>query len=64
MKPHAAIYEHAAQLAGVPSDTIFFCDDRSENVEAALDSGFDARLFVSSSQLARDLITKNIYFNF
>jgi putative hydrolase of the HAD superfamily len=64
MKPHAAIYDYAAQLVGVESDAIFFCDDRRENVEAAIDSGFDARLFVSPSQLARDLMTRNIYFNF
>jgi glucose-1-phosphatase len=51
LKPEARIYRGAAELAGVAPGEIFFTDDRHENVQAAVEAGFDAVLFQSAAQL-------------
>ncbi|HTN77280.1 MAG TPA: HAD family phosphatase [Pirellulaceae bacterium] len=57
MKPDAAIYHRAATLAGVPLETIFFVDDRPDNVQGACALGMQGVLFTSVSQLRDDLIS-------
>ncbi|MFK8112551.1 MAG: HAD family hydrolase [Rubripirellula sp.] len=42
MKPDAAIYHAAEQAIDVPCDRILFLDDKPENIEAALQRGWNA----------------------
>lgn len=60
MKPDRAIYEHAARVAGVATDEVFFTDDRQENVDGALAAGLDAVLFTSVTQLSDDLAKRGV----
>ncbi len=55
MKPEPRAYQQAAALAGVAAETVFFTDDRDENVRAARQAGFDAVLFEDAEQLATQL---------
>lgn len=60
MKPDPKIYATAAQLAGVQPHEIFFVDDRTENVAAALQAGFDAVQFQGTRDLAEQLSRRGI----
>lgn len=64
MKPDPRIYKKAAELARTEPDGIFFTDDRPENVEAALEAGFDAVLFQDAQHLAADLRARGIRWNY
>ena len=64
MKPAPKIYQVAADEAGAAPEEIFFMDDRAENVEGALAAGFDAVLFTTAEQLAKDLRTRGVRFNY
>lgn len=55
MKPAAEIYEAAAARAGVPPQSIFFTDDRVENVEAAGRAGWQAFVYENAAKLRSDL---------
>lgn len=55
MKPDLAIYRSAEQMAGVGPESIFFIDDRAENVEGARVAGWRATLFVDASSLNQQL---------
>ena len=55
MKPGFPIYQYAAELANTEPARTFFVDDRPENVEAALEFGFDAVQFVSTAGLCNDM---------
>ena len=63
MKPEPEIYAQAASMAGVNPHEIFFTDDRTENVSAARDAGFDAVLFKEAGQLVSDLVSRGISLN-
>jgi len=62
MKPEARIFELAIQKAGVAPESIFFTDDRPENIEAAQRAGIQALQFQSESQLKRDMQSRGIAF--
>ena len=64
MKPDPAIYQYAADLAGVAPEEIFFTDDRAENVAGALRAGFDAVPFTGPADLARELRRRGLRFNY
>ena len=64
MKPDAEIYAAAADLAHVRPEEIFFTDDREENVVAAKEAGFDAALYASPLDLARQLHQRAVAFNY
>jgi len=64
MKPEAAAYARAAELAGVPAEGIFFTDDRADNVAAALAAGWDAVLYESVSQLNAELRRRGVVLNY
>ncbi len=64
MKPDVRTYQAAAELAGVAPEHIFFTDDREENVQAALQVGFQAVLFASARRLAEELRRRGISFNY
>jgi len=51
VKPEPAIYQLAAQRAGVPPERIFFCDDIPSHVDAARLAGWQAEVFTSASSL-------------
>jgi FMN phosphatase YigB (HAD superfamily) len=64
VKPEAAMYEAAAQLAGVPPAEIFFTDDVLANVDGAREAGFDAVQYTSTPQLVAELRARGIEFNY
>jgi HAD superfamily hydrolase (TIGR01509 family) len=64
MKPDAAIYHSAAELAGVPIGDIFFTDDREDNIQAARQAGMVAEQFTTANALATTLRELGLRFNF
>jgi HAD superfamily hydrolase (TIGR01509 family) len=59
MKPEKQIYTHATQVAGVPPESIFFVDDRAENIEGARAAGWRAELFVDAERLMEVLFEQS-----
>jgi glucose-1-phosphatase len=64
VKPDAAIFLAAAEMAGYPPDEIFFVDDIAGHVAGARAAGFDAVQFTSAEALANDLRQRGIRFNY
>lgn len=64
MKPSAAIYQKAREIAGVPPSQILFFDDRPENIAAASALGWDAVLFTSAAAAAKELAGRGITTNY
>jgi glucose-1-phosphatase len=63
-KPAVAIFEAAAELAGVLPEEIFFVDDLAENVAGARAHNFDAVQFTTAAALAEELRRRGIRFNY
>lgn len=63
MKPARKIYEQAIERCGCAPGSIFFVDDRQENVTGARAAGIDAVHFSSPRQLVRDLLDRGLEFN-
>jgi glucose-1-phosphatase len=55
LKPDSKIYEEAIRVSGKAPESLFFTDDREENIEAALQLGIRAHLFRSPSGLLQAL---------
>jgi HAD superfamily hydrolase (TIGR01509 family) len=55
LKPDSRIYEEAIRVSGKAPESLFFTDDREENIEAALQLGIRAHLFRSPSGLLKAL---------
>ncbi|MEU1802268.1 HAD family phosphatase [Streptomyces sp. NPDC019937] len=51
-KPDPALYRQVTNVLGLPAGTIVFIDDRQVNVSAALESGWNAYLWISGAQTA------------
>jgi putative hydrolase of the HAD superfamily len=49
-KPDPVIYQHVTNGLGLPAGSIVFIDDRQENVNAALDAGWNAHLWISGTE--------------
>ena len=64
MKPDAAIYRAAAEMAGVEPAEILFTDDTAGHVEAARAAGFDAVLFTGTPQLVDALRQRGVKLNY
>jgi glucose-1-phosphatase len=64
VKPEAAIFSAAAELAGAAPEEIFFVDDMAENVAGARAAGFDAVQFTTAAALAADLRERGVCFNY
>jgi len=59
-KPSSAIYKIAIETAGHPADSIFFMDDRPDNVAGAVSCGIDAVTFSSVQQIRNYLLLQGI----
>lgn len=55
LKPDPEIFNHAIKLAGHPPASLFYTDDREENIFAARQLGLRAHRFVSESKLVEAL---------
>ncbi len=64
LKPEAAIFHAAAELAGVRPEEIFFVDDIAEHVAGARAVGFDAVQFTTAEALSAELHRRGIRFNY
>ncbi|MCE9524919.1 MAG: HAD family phosphatase [Planctomycetales bacterium] len=64
MKPSAAIYTKATEIAAISPAEILFFDDRPENISAATAAGWDAVLFTTPATAARDLASRGIVTNY
>lgn len=64
MKPEPDIYKAAQARAGVDASSIFFCDDREENVQGAREQGWDAELYTTPVRLAAALRSRGVEFNY
>ena len=63
MKPDSGIFKVATEAVGLAPEQIFFTDDREENVNAALEYGWQAVQFSSALQLANELESRGVSFN-
>jgi glucose-1-phosphatase len=64
IKPEAAIFHAAAELAGVRPEEIFFVDDIAEHVTGARAVGFDAVQYTTTAALATELRRRGVRFNY
>lgn len=64
VKPEAAIFQAAAEMAGCRPDEIFFVDDIPGHIAGARAAGFDAVQFTTSEALAADLRQRGVRFNY
>jgi glucose-1-phosphatase len=64
LKPDAAIYRAAAELAGRQPEEIFFVDDTPGHVVGARAAGFDAVPFTTAEALADELRRRGMRFNY
>lgn len=64
VKPHRAIFQRGAELAGVAPESVYFVDDTPGHVEGARAVGFDAHVFQSHRQVAVDLWQRGLRFNY
>lgn len=64
LKPDAAIFLAAAELAGHRPEDIFFVDDIAGHVAGARAAGFDAVQFTTAEALSADLRQRGIRFNY
>lgn len=55
LKPDHAIYQHFLETFKLDPATLLFIDDRAENVEAAIQCGFNAVQFTCADKLKSDL---------
>ncbi len=64
LKPDAKIYHAAAELAGVPPQDIFFCDDIAGHVAGARAVGYDAVQYTTTPELVGELRKRGVRFNY
>ena len=55
LKPERKIFEEAIKIAGHPAESLFFTDDRSENISAAAELGMMAHQFKGERELVEAL---------
>jgi len=60
LKPDPKIFEHAIAASGFPAETLFFTDDREENVVAARNLGLHAHQFKTESALVNALAAAGV----
>jgi len=62
MKPEPAIFQRAIELSGKPAESLFFIDDREENVRCARAMGMQAHQFRSEPDLIDALRAAGVEF--
>ncbi len=63
-KPDPAIFLGAAELAGVAPEEIFYTDDIAGHIAGAKAVGFDAVQYTSTPELAAELRSRGLRFNY
>jgi FMN phosphatase YigB (HAD superfamily) len=64
VKPEAAIFRAAAEMAGVEPREVFFVDDMPGHVAGAKSVGFDAVQYTSTAELVAELRGRGLRFNY
>ena len=64
LKPDAAIFRKAAELAGCRPAEIFYADDISGHVAGARSVGLDAVAYTSTAELVKELRKRGVEFNY
>ena len=64
LKPEAVVYRAAAELAGCRPKEMFFVHDIPGHVEGAKAVGFDAIVYASAAQVAAELRSRGLRFNY
>ena len=64
MKPDAAVFRAAAELAGCAAEEIFFVDDLAQHVAGAQAAGFDAVQYTTTAALVAELRRRGVEFNY
>jgi FMN phosphatase YigB (HAD superfamily) len=64
VKPEAAIFHAAAELAGVRPEEIFYVDDMPQHVAGARSVGFDAVQYTTTTALADELRRRGVRWNY
>lgn len=59
-KPDPQIYEMVEKDCGLSGGEILFTDDRAENIDAAIDKGWQTHLFTTPEVLLEDLFHRNL----
>jgi FMN phosphatase YigB (HAD superfamily) len=57
------IYHRAIEMAGCSNKTVFFVDDKQENVDGAIAAGMDAVLYRSVPELVEQLVARGVEIN-
>jgi len=60
VKPDPAIYEAVERMSGLPPETLYFIDDKAENIAAATDRGWQTHHFTSGDRLFADLVARSV----
>lgn len=64
VKPDAAIFRKAAELAGCRPEEIFYTDDMPGHVAGARSVGLDAVVYQSTPQIVEELRKRDVEFNY
>ena len=64
VKPDAAIFSKAAELAGCQPEEIFYADDMPGHVAGARSVGFDAVVYQSTRQIVEELRKRGVEINY
>lgn len=60
MKPDPAIYAEVETKTGHLASSLFFIDDRRDNIEAAQTRGWHGHLFTTEAKLADDMVARGL----
>jgi HAD superfamily hydrolase (TIGR01549 family) len=64
MKPSAAIFRRAAEMAGCRPEEIFYTDDIAGHVAGARSAGIDSVVYTSTAELVNELRARGVIFNY
>ncbi|MBC7157977.1 MAG: HAD family phosphatase [Rhodobacteraceae bacterium] len=60
IKPDPAIYAHVEADCGLPPESLFFIDDRADNIAAARARGWQGHVFEGAGPLAAELVARGL----
>ena len=64
MKPSAAIFCKAAEMAGCRPEEVFYTDDIAGHVAGGRSAGLDAVVYESTTQLVAEMRSRSVAFNY